>query len=625
MLNSSFPSWLDSVHHDGSAIYVSNLYPRLGETVRLRLRVSSRAPLKQPYLRTFPDGEQHIQPMQPGPHQPPARWWEADLKIHQPSMHYRFILQAEDGVWWYSAAGPSTYDPLDVVDFRILADYTPPDWVHQAIFYQIFPDRFANGEPANDPRPEEFEFHGHRPRTFPWGASPPKDQPFPIVFYGGDLQGVHQRLDYLQDLGVTALYLNPIFTAHSNHKYDVADYEHVDPHFGGDQALSELRAGLSQRGMRYILDIVPNHAGYWHPWFQAARADANASEAEFFTFNRHPEDYASWLGVWTLPKLNYRSRELRRRMYAGEDSVFRRWLRPPFAADGWRIDVANMLGRQGETQLGEEVVHGIRQAVKETRPDAYLMGENFFDASPQLQGNQLDAVMNYAGLTKPLWHWLRGFRQGSWGMKERITSPLAWPTQAVESAWRIRRAAIPWAVMLQQFNLVDSHDTERILTIAGNNPALQRLAAVIQFTYPGVPCLYYGDEIGLADHPELASRGCMPWDPREWDHELLGFYRRLIALRRQSPALSHGGFQMLLVEADCLAYQREAPAGRILVIAQRSPQARPAGPLGVEHAAIPEGTNFREYFSGQAARVAGGALPLPALPQGASLWIQETG
>lgn len=623
MTHTWLPTWLETVHHDGSEKYVSEPPPRLGDTVRIRLRAGLDAPLHRAFVRTAPDGEQALTPMRPGPAEPPARWWEADLPIDQPVVHYRFVLQAADGVWWVNAAGPAGYDPLDSQDFRILAGATPPAWVHETVFYQIFPDRFANGDPRNDPQPHEYEYRGYGPQTFPWGTLPPDDYPFPLVFYGGDLPGVIQRLDYLQALGVDALYLNPIFTAHSNHKYDVADYEHVDPHLGGDEALAALRRALDERRMRYLLDIVPNHCGYWHPWFQKARQDPNASEAEFFTFTQHPDDYASWLGVWTLPKLNYRSRELRRRIYEGDESVFRRWLRPPYRADGWRIDVANMLGRQGVAQLGLDVVRGIRQAVKETRPDAYLMGENFYDATAQLQGDQLDGVMNYGGFLKPLKHWLAGYSQGAWGLSERIISPRPWPTTALAAAWRSRLAAIPWAIALQQYNLLDSHDTDRVHSLVDGNEALHRLAAVLLLTFPGAPGIYYGDEIGLANVPHLGSRACMPWDERRWNHGLLAFYRRLIALRRSSPILQRGGFQMLAAERDALAFQREGAAGRILVIAQRAAAPRPAGPLPVAHGGIADGVRFVEHFSGQEVIVQDGALPLGELAQGATLWVEE--
>ncbi len=612
--------WLASIHHDGSDLHVSNPYPRLGERVRLRLRVSSSAPVRHVYLRTFPDGEQAIAPMQPQSVDPPVSWWEIELPILEPVVQYRFILAADDGIWHYSASGPAAHDPLDAFDFRLLADYEPPSWVHESVFYQIFPDRFANGDPSNDPRSEEYDYRGSRPVTLPWGSQPPAGQHVSLTFYGGDLQGIRHRLDYIQSLGINALYLTPVFTAYSNHKYDVIDYEHVDPHFGGDQALVALRQALDEGRMRYVLDIVPNHCGYWHPWFQTAYRDVHAPEAEFFTFNPHPEGYLSWLGVWTLPKLNYQSIELRRRIYAGEQSVFRRWLRPPFSADGWRVDVANMLARQGASQMNVEIGQGIRRAVKETNPQAYLIGENFFDATSQLQGDQWDGVMNYMGLAKPLLFWLRGYQQGAHGLTHRIIGTQPYPTSALEALWRERRAVLPWVVALQQYNLLNSHDTPRIRSQVNGNDALHRLAAIVLLTYPGVPDLYYGDEIGMLDLPHLGPRGCMVWEEERWDHSLLEFHRRLIGLRRKSSLLQRGGFQMLAVEPDAFAYQRHSRQGRMIVIAQRSPQPRPAGLLPVAHGGIADGARFVEYFTGQEAVVRDGSLVLPELPQGAGIW-----
>ncbi len=617
------PNWLFSVHHDGSGNYLSNLYPRLGERVRVRLRVSVESPLRKVYVRLFPDGEQAIIPMTAVSTQPPVQWWETTLEVNQPITHYRFTLIAEDGVWWYSAAGPSSYEPLDQMDFKILADYQPVEWLKTAVFYQIFPDRFANGDPTNDPQPEEYDYRGHHPHTYPWEGEPPDDAFFPVVFYGGDLQGITQRLDYLHSLGVTAVYLNPIFTAYSNHKYDVSDYHQVDPHLGGNEALIQLRHALDQRGMRYLLDIVPNHCGYWHSWFQTALSDPHTPEAEFFTFDQHPEKYVTWLGVWTLPKLNYRSLELRRRIYQGDDSVFCRWLLPPFAADGWRVDVANMLGRQGETQIGHHITQEIRQAVKTARPDAYFMGENFFDASPQLQGDQFDGVMNYMGLSLPLWWWLKGFIQFAHGLEEPVKSPLPWSTANLEATWRTRRAAIPWAIALQQYNLLTSHDVPRTHTLAEENEAIHKLAAIVQFTFPGVPGIYYGDEIGMVDLPKLHSRGCMVWEESRWNQTLLAFYKQLIQLRRESAVLQTGGFQMLLAETDTLAYQREGETGRILVVAHRSPTPRPAAPIPVSHGGIPNGTRFIEYFSHHEVTVINGEIGLPAQPQGATLWVER--
>ena len=615
------PTWLLSVHHDGSERYVSKLHPRLGETVRLRLRVAQDAPVRRVLLRSFPDGEQALTAMQTGAAEPPSQWWEADLLLDEPLTHYRFIIEAADGLWHYGAAGPSAHVPLDYTDFRILADYDPPGWPMESVFYQIFPDRFANGDPSTDPRSEEYEYRGHRPATYPWGAPPPADQLFPLVFYGGDLPGIESRLGYLADLGVNALYLNPVFTALSNHKYDVADYDHVDPHFGGDAALISLRRALDARDMRYVLDIVPNHCGYWHPWFQAAQADSGAPEAEFFTFRRHPDDYATWLGVWTLPKLNYRSAELRRRIYDAPDAVFRRWLRPPFSADGWRVDVANMLGRQGSTQLGREISAGIRRAVRQARPDAYLIGENFFDATNQLQGDQWDGVMNYGGFTQPLWYWLRGYDLGAHGFADKVTGP-RWPTEAMATSWQSRLATIPWAVALQQYNILDSHDTPRIRAMVDGSDALHRLAVAVLLTFPGVPGLYYGDEIGMTDVAHLGARGCMVWDESHWNKPLHAYHRDLIHLRRRSSALQCGGFQLLLVEEDTIAYQRDSADERILVFAHRGAEPRPAGGVPIAHAGVPDGARFADPLSGLEVVVSDGGLLLPQLPQGALILQQ---
>ncbi len=617
-----FPAWLQTVHHDGSENHVSILYPRLGDTVRIRLRTGLDTPLRRAYVRTAPDGEQVFTALEPGPTDSAARWWEAKIPINQPVVHYRFILEAADGIWFYTAAGPSAHLPLDATDFRILADYDAPEWVKTAVFYQIFPDRFHNGNPSTDPHGDEFEFQGHRPKTYPWGQPSPGGFASVVSFYGGDLPGIIQKLDYLQDLGINTLYLNPIFTAYSNHKYDVIDYEHIDPHLGGDAALIELRQALDKRGMRYMLDIVPNHCGVWHPWFQAASGDPNAPEAEFFTFHDYPLDYESWLGHKALPKLNYRSRELRRRIYGNDDAVFRRWLRPPFAADGWRVDVANMLGRQGETQVGHKVARGIRRAVKETRRDAYLMAESFFDSSAQLQGNEWDGMMNYAGFTLPLWHWLRGFDQGAIGINWHIKSAGPWPTAALAASWQQHLAAIPWVVALQQYNLLDSHDVARIRTTVGGSDALHRLAAVVQFTFPGLPGVYYGDEIGMADEEGFRSRGCMEWDESRWDHDLLAFYKRLIQLRRETAVLQAGGFQILAVENDTLAFQRMNGDGRVLIVAHRGETPRPAGPLPVAHGGIANGVRFVGFFTGREIIVKDGILPLPEHNQGATMWQQ---
>lgn len=614
------PAWLSSLHHDGSERFVSNLHPALNDTVTVRVRVDAEAPARRMFLRTFPDGEQHFALMRKTRTDGVATWWEGELPIGEPVVAYRFVVEADDGVWWLNGEGAGAAIPTDAADFRLLADTPFPDWVTGSVFYQIFPDRFANGDPGNDALFDAVEYRGSRPIRPAWGAPPPAGAPPWAVFYGGDLAGVAQKLDHIAALGANAIYLNPVFHAFTNHRYDVADYARVDARLGGEAGLVALREALSRRGMRYLLDIVPNHCGARHPWFLEAQRDPTSVEAGFFTFRQHPDEYASWLGVRSLPKLNYNSQELRRRMFDGPDAVFRRWLRPPYGADGWRVDVANMLGQQGvEQQIGREIARAIRAAVKDARPDAYLLGEHFFDGSSHLQGDRWDATMNYLGFAKPVWNWLRGFRQGAWGFRDEIVSPVPWPTEALEATWRQTRASIPWAIALQQFNLLGSHDTSRILSVLGGSRGRLQLAVTLLLTYVGVPSIYYGDEIGLVDDAALGSRGCMPWDPGQWDRDVLGLHAKLIGLRRASSALQRGGFQMLRAAGDAIAYVRESADDCVIVVANRGGEAIDGG-LAVRAAGIPDGTAFEELFTGATAVVVAGALPAPALGEGAQVW-----
>ncbi|GAB4450172.1 MAG: maltodextrin glucosidase [Chloroflexi bacterium OHK40] len=609
-------TWTSSIHHDGSPVYV-RATGVVGERASIRLRTATDAPVEAVYLRSCPDGEQSIIPMAPAGADGVCRWWEAAIPLAMLRTGYRFLLRTQDGTLWYNAAGPVAHYPTDANDFKLLAAYHAPAWVRDAVFYQIFPDRFADGDPANNVRDGQYRYGGRPVRARPWGALPTK-QDGTREFFGGDLQGIADRLDYLADLGVSALYLNPIFLAPSSHKYDVADYERIDPHLGGEAGLAALRAALDERGMRLILDIVPNHCGATHPWFVAAQADPQAPSAEFFTFRQHPHDYESWLGVRSLPKLDYRSERLRELMYAGEDAIMRRWLRPPYRIDGWRIDVANMLGRQGPLDLGHKLGRGIRRAVKAENPEAYLLGEHFFDGTPHLQGGELDATMNYQGFTFPVWQWLGSHTIAAGGPPWADPRPM--PTAAMAAQWAAFRAAIPWQIATQQFNLLGSHDTPRLRHILGGDVALVRVAIALLFTYPGVPCVYYGDEIGLDGAGDPDCRRTMPWDPVVWDQALRSYVQRLARLRREAPALRWGGFQLLYAAGNTVAFQREAPEERVLVVARRA--ADELATLPVRHAGLPDGARLRDLLSGAEVVVVDGQLPLSALPGAGALILR---
>ncbi len=616
------PTYLSSIHHDGSKRYVKSTSAdlHLGDEVTIRLRAAADSPIERILLRTCPDGEQFFAEMKIEETSSACTWWQAKLHLSMPLTSYRFLIFTSDGIWWYNGSGPHRHVPTDAEDFRLLADYSAPTWLRDSVFYQIFPDRFADGDLASNVRDGEFEYLGVQSSARNWGEEQSSWPKAMVEYYGGDLPGVEQRLDYLTDLGVNAIYFNPLFTAYSNHRYDVIDYFSVDPHLGGDAALISLRRATAERGMRFIIDIVPNHCGVKHPWFKSALQDANSPTAEYFTFHQHPDKYDSWLGVHSLPKLNYRSQALRETIYSGVDSVFRHWLKPPYSVDGWRVDVANMLARHGKDQLESEVWNGIRQAVKEENPSAYLLGENFFDGSSQLQGDQLDASMNYFGFSNPIGFWLRGFEVGQHAEPHNVKSAIPWPTQALVDSWQASRASIPWIIARQQFNLLGSHDTPRVINILGHDKAKNRLAVAFLMTYVGVPCIYYGDEIGMSGKDALEARNCMVWDSNQWDAGLREYYQTLIKLRRTSPALIDGGFQILLTEENVLAYLRDTDEEQIIVIGNRGTAEYPAGALPLQHGAIADGTTFQELFSGQSSTVVNGSLPLPSLPTGVQIW-----
>ena len=612
--------WSHSVHHDGSSCYlVMNETVTLGSTVKLRVRTGLDVPVTSIFVRTNPDGEQHMAPLRLITKDAAACWWEGEIHIRMLRNNYRFLLMTTEGNWWLTGIGMMRYTPTDATDFRILAHYHAPTWVHDSVFYQIFPERFADGDSSNNVRDSEYTCYGKPVIARPWGAIPRSMQEASAAeFFGGDLWGIIEHLDYLQDLGINALYLTPIFTSPSNHKYDTVDYKHVDVHFGGDEALIALRNALDERNMRLMLDLVPNHCSAEHPWFLAAQTDPTAPSAEFFTFHQWPHDYETWLGVSSLPKLNYRSLRLREEMYVGEDSIVRHWLKPPFRIDGWRVDVSNMLARQGESQLEHKVGRGLRRAIKSQAPQAYLIGENFFDGSQQLQGDELDATMNYRGFCVPLEQWLVGF-DASLAWRPEMKEPDMLPTTALADQWRAFIAAIPWQVAKQQFNLLGSHDTRRIQTVVGEDETLARIATALLFTFPGIPCIYYGDEVAMVGSNDPDCRRCMDWDEREWNHGRRAFFQQCIHLRRSSSALRHGGFQLLYAMGETLAFMREAPDERIIVVARRAADGLKA--LPVRHGGLPDGLILQEVLSSAESTVEQGTLALSNLPDaGIQVW-----
>lgn len=439
-------------------------------------------------------------------------------------------------------------------------DYTTPEWIMGGAFYHIFVDRFAKSG--------ELPLHEGAIRRSDWGGTPEyrPDEHGEILnndFFGGNLNGICEKLPYLAELGISCIYLSPIFEAASNHKYDTGDYSRVDCSFGDDAALKRLCDSARELGIRVILDGVFNHTGadskYFNRFGHYDSLGAYQSESSpYFTwycFSGYPDDYAAWWGIKTLPQLNEEEESLRSYLF-GEDGIMRKWM--GLGVSGWRLDVAD--------ELSDETLDTIRKTVKGADPQALIIGEVWEDASNKvaygqrrryLQGRQLDSVMNYP-YKNAIIDYVKGGDASA--LRETIESICEnYPSQSLNC----------------MMNGLGTHDTARILTVLGgrdyatrderaaavlegeelkNGKELLRLAGVLQFTLPGVPCVYYGDEAGVQGYEDPFNRRCYPWGKE--DRELIEWYKRLFAARRSCAAFAGGDYKTLRAEGGVFIFSR---------------------------------------------------------------------
>ena len=562
-------TWLESVHSDGTAAFISNPSPKLFEDVTIRIRMYADAPVKHVILRSMPNGmerldEMHITRVENG-----FVYYESTLRMNERRIQYHFYLVCDHAVYFYTQREITTYLPDHTYDFVLLADYVPPEWVREAVFYQIFPERFCNGDPDNDVRSGEYTQNGHPTIAMERWDLPALhyEQGHCLDFFGGDLIGIRQKIPYLKELGVTALYLNPIFFAPSSHKYDCLDYFHVDPHFGGDQALADLSAALHDNGMKLILDISINHTGIAHKWFNrdgiwfdksvGAYNNPDSLERNYYFFGED-NTYHGWFNVDTMPTLNYTSEELRDVIYRSEDSVLQKWLKPPYSIDGWRFDVADTFARNDQIQLADELWPQICKSIKAVNPQAYILAEHWGDCAQYLQGGVWDSPMNYYGCGRVIRQFLG--ESDLFMQKHPALQNNLYKMTALDVKNRILEhlAKLPHVIWKNQFNLFDSHDTSRL----HNNPKVNREeyrgAVMFQFMLPGAASIYYGDEAEIDGYTE-SMEGCrypMPWDKDFRSGERYRLYQTLAQLKHWHPALSRGSMKILYAEGYVFALAR---------------------------------------------------------------------
>lgn len=571
-------------------------------------------------------------------------YYEYEITVGSDCVLYHFkVVNGQDSCI-YNRLGV-TDDDRSCFDFAIIPGFHTPDWAKGAVMYQIFVDRFCNGDESNDVQTCEYVYIG-RPvnRVEDWGKNPTTMDVG--CFYGGDLKGVWEKLDYIQGLGVEVIYLNPIFVSPSNHKYDIQDYEHIDPHFGvivedkdglvaadavdngdaekyvirtasprnleaSDRFFAEFVEEIHRRGMKVILDGVFNHCGSFNKWLDGEEIYARQGGYEpgaflakdspyrsFFQFYDEKDSawprnksYDGWWGHDTLPKLNYESSP---KLVEYILDIARRWVSPPFNVDGWRLDVAADLGHTAE--YNHEFWRKFRAAVKEVNPDALILAEHYGDPGPWLEGDQWDSVMNYDAFMEPLTWFLTGMEKHS----DSFSGELLGNGENFFNAMSYHMSRMQPSSILTAMNELSNHDHSRFLTRTngvvgrigtvgaeaanrGVKVCVLREAVMVQMTWPGAPTVYYGDEAGVCGWTDPDSRRTYPWGHE--DLELIEYHRYMIRIHKALPVLRRGAVKELLAGRNVIAYGRMLGKYQAVVAVNNNAQERelelPVWQLGI--------------------------------------------
>jgi len=372
----------------------------------IRIRMQENELVQRVYLRCKVFGCERLVEMHEDKRRDGLIYYACTMKLQEAVLRYQFYVLTTEKVYYYTQYRITDYMPEESRDFILLADYQAPLWVQKSVFYQIFPDRFCNGVQALTVKDGEYQYDGNSAiQVKDWNQVPMDySEAKNLDFYGGDLYGVIEKLDYLQDLGVNAIYLNPILMSPSIHRYDILDFYHVDTHLGGDDALIKLSEELHKRGMRLVLDIAINHTSSSSEWFNkksefydssVGAYQNESSEYRDYFFIEADGHYDCWFGFDTMPKLNYGCEKLRDTMYRSKDSVLKKWVMEPYNIDAWRFDTADCIARNETIDVHQEVLRELRKSLKDCKKDIYLLAEDWTDCTADLQGDMWDGTMNY--------------------------------------------------------------------------------------------------------------------------------------------------------------------------------------------------------------------------------------
>ncbi len=597
------------------------------DTVRIRLRVG-RFNIERAYL--YVDNEEYA--MVRVDSDVSFDYYEAAIEVSDSIMSYYFKVEGERGLCYYynQMGGARELNPY--YNFTIIPGHKVPKWVKGAVMYQIYVDRFCDGDTSNNVVDDEYSYIGeHVIQVKDWNKYPA--QMGVREFYGGDLQGVWDKLDYLQDLGIDVIYFNPIFVSPSNHKYDTQDYDYVDPHIGvikvdegevlkeGDQDnrhatkyisrvtskenleasnafFAKLVEEIHKRGMKVIIDGVFNHCGSFNKWldrehiYSSSKDDYAVGAYEkyespyhsFFKFysDQWPDNgsYDGWWGHDTLPKLNYEESEKL------EDYIIeigKKWVSPPYNVDGWRLDVAADLGYNSE--YNHRFWRKFRKAVKEANPEAVILAEHYGDSHDWLLGGQWDTIMNYDAFMEPITWFLTGMEKHS----DEFRQDMIGNASNFFGAMHHNMSRMGHQAVSISMNQLSNHDHSRFLTrtnrIVGRtntmgpqkanehvDRAVFMAAVIIQMTWPGAPTLYYGDEAGVCGWTDPDNRRTYPWGKE--DRLLLQFHKDVIKMHKECKVLSTGSYKPLISEYNLIAYGRFDRNDMVVVIVNNSDDER---------------------------------------------------
>lgn len=607
---------------DGTGSYVIPPEPKINQSVRFRFR-TAKNDVENVYLKT--ENQSYI--MRKADSNGVFDYYEIERQLYEDSFSYYFEVQSNDEICWYNKWG--AVDKVEATySFTIVPDFTTPNWSKGAVMYQIFVDRFYNGDTSNDVKDGEyFYIDGQSINVSQWDKYPASGAKGVREFYGGDLKGVMEKLDYLQDLGVEVIYFNPLFVSPSNHKYDIEDYDYIDPHFGviindggaplpkgatsntdahmyrervtnkeNLEASNALFACLVEeihaRGMKVILDGVFNHCGSFNKWMdreclyekndqyaKGAYVSESSPYHDFFKFEREEEgewpyndSYDGWWGHNTLPKLCYEESETLENYIL---EIGKKWVSPPYNADGWRLDVAADLGFSNE--YNHEFWRKFRKAVKGVNPEVLILAEHYGDPKQWLRGYEWDTVMNYDAFMEPVTWFLTGMEKHS----DEIREDLCGDSEYFKDSMKHHMSRFMNSSLQSAMNELSNHDHSRFLTrtnhVVGRtqdrgpeaanqyvNHAVMREAVTMQMTWVGAPTIYYGDEAGICGFTDPDSRRTYPWGNE--DEEMIAFHKDLIAIHKEYEVLRTGSIELLLCERDCLAYGRFNRENQFVVI-----------------------------------------------------------